>query len=52
MPSALLRHNSLACRLGQATGSLHVSIVITGRRWWHNWFRGFTWEREWAGVIR
>lgn len=52
MPSTLLRHNSLACRLGQATGSSHVQVTITGRKWWHWFTRGLAWEREWAGVIK
>lgn len=56
MTTSLLKHDNLAVRLGQATGSSHVSIVITGRRgglvgWWHSLFRGLSWEREWACVI-
>lgn len=51
MPSTLLRHDNYALRLGQATGALHVHVTITGRRWFHNLFRGLAWEREWAGVI-
>ena len=51
MTTSLLKHDNLAVRLGQATGSSHVSIVITGRKWWHNLFRGLAWEREWAGIL-
>ena len=45
------KHDNKAIKCGQATGSAHVTVVITDRRWYHNLFRGFAWEREWAGVI-
>ena len=51
MPSHLLRVSAIACALGQATSSAHVHVTITGRKWWHNLFRGLAWEREWAGVL-
>lgn len=45
------KHDNRAIRCGQASGSAHVLVTITGRRWYHNVFRGFSWEREWTGVI-
>lgn len=52
MPSHLMPHNLRACRLGQATGSSHVLVTVTARKWYHNIIRGLLWEREWAMVIK